>query len=259
MYCSGTSEHDKSSRASVSSLRECWICYDTSENTSAGPMIEPCLCRGDVAAVHHNCLRQWLMECAQANNTEQLACKVCQAEYELERSPNWWIGQGFTARQWLHTAFLVTLMCGTIAGAWTVLQMYQDALVRSMTAGVLLLMIYLCLRWLYLFNINLRYFEFYANDTIEYFYPVFIMSVLCCTLRRFLGFNTFTAYQRARYSAVKILNRHFTGNSATPSSPSRGSVSSSSTESTDIYSSEASVSTIPDGQVSLDITPVPPM
>lgn len=26
---------------------------------------------------------------------------------------------------------------------------------------------------------------------------------------RFLGFNTFSAYQRARYSAVKILGRHF--------------------------------------------------
>lgn len=40
---------------------ECWICYDT-ERTDAGPMIQPCDCRGDVGAVHHHCLRKWLME-----------------------------------------------------------------------------------------------------------------------------------------------------------------------------------------------------
>ena len=40
---------------------ECWICYDT-ERTDAGPMINPCNCRGDVGAVHHDCLRRWLVE-----------------------------------------------------------------------------------------------------------------------------------------------------------------------------------------------------
>lgn len=40
---------------------ECWICYDT-ERTDAGPLIQPCDCRGDVGAVHHHCLRKWLME-----------------------------------------------------------------------------------------------------------------------------------------------------------------------------------------------------
>lgn len=40
---------------------ECWICYD-SETTEAGPMIEPCACKGDVGAVHHDCLKRWLIE-----------------------------------------------------------------------------------------------------------------------------------------------------------------------------------------------------
>lgn len=66
---------------------------------------------------------------------------------------------------------LVTVMCGTIAGAWTLIQMYDDAYIRSLAAGATLLIIYVCLK--------------------------------------FLGFNTFSAYQRARYSAVKILGRHF--------------------------------------------------
>ena len=40
---------------------ECWICYDP-DKTDAGPMIRPCDCRGDVSAVHHDCLRRWLVE-----------------------------------------------------------------------------------------------------------------------------------------------------------------------------------------------------
>ncbi|XP_042236888.1 uncharacterized protein LOC121876061 isoform X3 [Homarus americanus] len=148
---------------------ECWICYDT-ERIDAGPLIQPCDCRGDVGAVHHHCLRKWLMECAE-NSSENLSCKVCGAVYQLEKGQAWWIGQGFTARHWLQTASLVTVMCGTIAGTWAVVQMYEDAYIRSLAAGATLLIIYVCLR--------------------------------------FLGFNTFSAYQRARYSAVKILGRHF--------------------------------------------------
>ena len=41
--------------------RDCWVCYDN-ERTDAGPMILPCLCKGDVAAVHHDCLKRWLIE-----------------------------------------------------------------------------------------------------------------------------------------------------------------------------------------------------
>lgn len=218
-------DSEASNDSQVGPVRECWICYESSSSTSAGPLIEPCLCRGDVAAVHHNCLRQWLMECVQNNNTDQLACKVCQAEYELERSPHWWIGQGFTARHWLHTASLVTVMCGTIAASWAVLQMYQGALVRSITAGAMLLMLYICLR--------------------------------------FLGFNTFTAYQRARYSAVKILSRHFTTTSSSPATSSRTSdtsssptrsMSSASTEHSELYADGCPVATISGGQVTVNIT-----
>ena len=40
---------------------ECWICYDK-ENPSLGPLITPCTCKGDVAFVHHECLRRWMLE-----------------------------------------------------------------------------------------------------------------------------------------------------------------------------------------------------
>ncbi|XP_076064970.1 uncharacterized protein LOC143039006 isoform X2 [Oratosquilla oratoria] len=147
---------------------ECWICYD-SERQDAGPLIQPCDCKGNMGAVHHDCLRKWLMECAE-NSPESLSCKVCGAVYQLERGRAW-IGQGFTPRHWLHTATLVTVICGTVAAAWAVIQMFDDAMIRSLAAGVTLLVLYVCLR--------------------------------------FLGFNTFSAYQRARYSAVKILGRRF--------------------------------------------------
>ena len=40
---------------------DCWICYDP-ERQDAGSFIQPCSCKGDVATVHHECLKKWLME-----------------------------------------------------------------------------------------------------------------------------------------------------------------------------------------------------
>lgn len=53
---------------------ECFICYDA-ERQDVGPLIHPCACKGDVAAVHHDCLRTWLME--SYCNPEAIKCKVC--------------------------------------------------------------------------------------------------------------------------------------------------------------------------------------
>jgi len=53
----GLAEADETTSLS----RDCWICYD-SERSDAGPLIQPCLCRGDVSSVHHDCLRRWLVE-----------------------------------------------------------------------------------------------------------------------------------------------------------------------------------------------------
>lgn len=50
-----------SSDATSINSKDCWICYD-SDRQDAGPLIQPCLCRGDVSAVHHDCLRRWLVE-----------------------------------------------------------------------------------------------------------------------------------------------------------------------------------------------------
>lgn len=52
---------------------ECWICYDTKVDEE---LINPCKCKGDVAFVHHECLRRWLSE-------ENKACSVCNYEYQI--------------------------------------------------------------------------------------------------------------------------------------------------------------------------------
>lgn len=54
---------------------ECWVCYD-SERTDAGPMILPCLCKGDVAAVHHDCLKRWLIEVQKRRECEFMSVVV---------------------------------------------------------------------------------------------------------------------------------------------------------------------------------------
>lgn len=36
------------------------------ERIDAGPLIQPCECRGDVSTVHHECLRRWLLQVREA-------------------------------------------------------------------------------------------------------------------------------------------------------------------------------------------------
>ena len=44
-------------------------------------MIQPCDCKGDVGAVHHDCLRRWLVE--SADNPDALNCKVRDLDLNL--------------------------------------------------------------------------------------------------------------------------------------------------------------------------------
>ncbi|CAH2238725.1 jg4126 [Pararge aegeria aegeria] len=66
---------------SVGSSRDCWICYDSARPE---PLITPCRCTGDVAAVHHDCLRRWLVE--SSRNTDGLKCKVCNTPYIVQET-----------------------------------------------------------------------------------------------------------------------------------------------------------------------------
>merc|ERR1712165_169314 len=129
-------------------------------------MINPCECRGDVSAVHHDCLQRWLMEYAESSDA--LKCKVCGSAYEVEKGSEFSLSKGFTAKQWLQTASYVTIMCLSVGGSWAVIQLYSEAWIRTLAVGAALFVLYICLRS--------------------------------------LGLNTVSAYQRAKVSALKIVN-----------------------------------------------------
>ncbi|XP_043240966.1 uncharacterized protein LOC122391267 isoform X5 [Amphibalanus amphitrite] len=153
---------------SQESLVECWVCYDTEVTEHSGPLIQPCECRGSTSVVHHDCLKKWLMECSETE-LGQLHCKVCGSAYQLESGGRAWLGRGLTVRHWLQTAVLVTVMCGAAAGCWAVMRFYLDAGIRTAAVGCVIIVYYVCLR--------------------------------------FLGLNCLTASQRAQVSAVKIIGR----------------------------------------------------
>lgn len=75
--------------------------------------------------------------------------------------------KGFTINHWAKTIILVTIMCITGAAAWVIIQLYVDPIVRIMTAGIAILIGYVCIK--------------------------------------LLGENTVTAYQRAKVSSINIV------------------------------------------------------
>jgi hypothetical protein len=167
---SDNTETDESDRGP-----ECWICYDP-DALDSGPMINPCDCKGDVGAVHHDCLRRWLVETA--DNPDALNCKVCNASYMVEKGSQFSLAQGFTAKQWITTASIVSFVCLTMGGCWAVIQIYSQPWIRMLAVGSELLIVYISLRA--------------------------------------LGLNTLSAYQRAKVSALKIVNLKRRGNAGSP-------------------------------------------
>lgn len=149
--------------------KDCWICYD-SERQDAGPLIQPCQCRGDVSAVHHNCLRRWLVEvkykifsfCTDilvliilsyvhyafqsSINADSLTCKVCGTNYNVEHASKLDWQNGITSRHCLQTMAIVTTMCGSSAAAWTLIQLVEGPIIRMLAAGTALLIMYVCIR-----------------------------------------------------------------------------------------------------------------
>ncbi|XP_022902573.2 uncharacterized protein [Onthophagus taurus] len=143
---------------------ECWICYDDKNE----PFIKPCACTGDLSSVHHDCLKRWLME-SPSGSVEKLHCKVCKQPYDVHCTTRLDWEKGFTAQHWGSTAVIVTVLCVTVAGAWIVIQLFENSYIRIIAASIALLIIYVCIK--------------------------------------FLGQNTVTAYQRAKLGGLNISGR----------------------------------------------------
>lgn len=154
---------------STRSIPECWICYD-SDKKDCGALIQPCACKGDVSAVHHDCLKKWLME--SYTNPENVRCKVCNDLYEVERG-HVWLPSGLTITHWFKTAAIVSIMLSAATGTCLVVKIFEHMYVKTISVGFAILVEYVCLR--------------------------------------FLGFNMISAYQRAKFSAIKIIGQKISG------------------------------------------------
>ncbi|KAL2728396.1 E3 ubiquitin-protein ligase MARCH2 [Vespula maculifrons] len=150
--------------------KDCWICYDNDRH-DVGPLIQPCQCRGDVSAVHHDCLRRWLVE--SSVNADSLTCKICGTNYNVEHATRLDWQNSLTTKHCLQTIAIVTTMCASSAAAWTVIQLVEGPIIRMLAAGAALLIMYVCIR--------------------------------------FLSLNTVVAYQRAKILSLNIVNSDNSG------------------------------------------------
>ncbi|XP_064457748.1 uncharacterized protein LOC135368428 [Ornithodoros turicata] len=122
-----------------------------------------------------------------AGSSDSNRCKVCNEEYELERG-DVWLPSGLSATHWAQTAAVLVIIGISISAACVVVNVFDNVGVRTLAVGLALLAVYVCLR--------------------------------------LLGVSVLEAYHRAKFSAVKILGRHLTGQnvvivgSSTPSSNS---------------------------------------
>lgn len=162
--CAGHEPATITDGTSISS-KDCWICYDNDRH-DAGPLIQPCQCRGDVSAVHHDCLRRWLVE--SSVNADSLTCKICGTNYNVEHANRLDWQNSLTTKHWLQTIGIVTTMCASSAAAWTVIELVEGPIIRMLAAGAALLVMYVCIR--------------------------------------FLSLNTVVAYQRAKILSLNIVN-----------------------------------------------------
>lgn len=107
-----------------------------------------------------------------AGNADSNRCKVCNEEYELERGEVW-LPSGLSPAHWLQTAAVLVIMGSAVSGACLVVKVFDNVGIRTLAVGLALLAEYVCLR--------------------------------------LLGISVLEAYQRAKYSAVRILGKRLAG------------------------------------------------
>ncbi|XP_071820116.1 uncharacterized protein [Apostichopus japonicus] len=123
---------------------DCWICYD-GDNQDAGPLIQPCCCSGDVAYVHHECLRKWLLE--SVDDSEASHCKVCKTPYQLSRGvPR--LYRGFDMRTSFRMIAMLVMMTVTPLAVYFVLQNHPLSSAGIAGIGGCVLVEMLCLKCL---------------------------------------------------------------------------------------------------------------
>jgi hypothetical protein len=121
---------------------ECWICYDNEKDAA---LMQPCNCKGDVSAVHHECLKQWLME--SHLSTENIRCQVCKQLYNFSRGKIW-LPAGLSLIHYLRSALILSIMGISFLATYVIIKHFEQVAVRTMSVGVVILIQYICLRCL---------------------------------------------------------------------------------------------------------------
>lgn len=116
------------------SQHQCWVCYDT-ENTDS--LIFPCKCKGDVAAVHHECLKRWLIEDVQKSD-ESPRCRVCNEMYTTKEE-KMRVPRGMKLRHYLRTFFIIMLEIAVFVGTYCFCITDEPTLSKVALAGFALL------------------------------------------------------------------------------------------------------------------------
>ncbi|CAB3992319.1 predicted protein [Paramuricea clavata] len=150
---------------------DCWVCYDA-DRTDAGAMIFPCKCKGDVAAVHQNCLKRWLMELS-LDSDEVPRCRVCKTKYVISEDKKC-VPSGFKLRHYVQTFFIIAVMISVAVGT-------------------------------YRFCVD-------NGSTLSKVGFVGIALICECMLFRWLGFSFVAAYQRVRLAAIIVIGRKVENN-----------------------------------------------
>ena len=83
---------------------------------------------------------------------DSLTCKVCGTKYNVEHASKLDWQHSLTPRHWLQTFAIVTTMCGSSAAAWVLIQLVEGPIIRMMAAGTALLIMYVCIRYVIIYN-----------------------------------------------------------------------------------------------------------
>jgi hypothetical protein len=98
-----------------------------------------------VSAVHHDCLKTWLVE--SYSNPDDIRCKVCDQKYNIQRG-SVWLPSGLTTVHWFQTAAIISVMCSAAASVCMMVRLFEHVAVRTISVGSAILVEYVCLRFL---------------------------------------------------------------------------------------------------------------
>lgn len=64
---------------SFNSINNCRICFENVDN-----VVSYCNCKNELAMIHHDCLKKWILLNIKENKESKFSCEICKFEYKLD-------------------------------------------------------------------------------------------------------------------------------------------------------------------------------